>query len=289
MASTLRARMVRTGQVAHAQGDVRTAPPGRPGAPAGAPICAPTDTVREAARRMAEKDVSCILVELDGALGRAHRLRPAPQAGGRGPAPTTRRCRQLMVDRAMTVPPDRLAIDAMIDMLDLGIHHLPVVDSRGTPLGIVTATDLMYLEGRTPFAVRRAISKAETADQVVEAAELPAADDRGADPCRRLVGGRLPGAGAGRRHRHHPAAGARLPASRGAALLVGVDGAGQRRPPRADAGLRPGQRASPTTIPAGSEVDAFFARSRARSTTTSSGAASAPTTPTCWRGTASGG
>lgn len=70
----------------------------------------------------------------------------------------------------MTVPPDRLAIDAMIDMLDLGIHHLPVVDSRGTPLGIVTATDLMYLEGRTPFAVRRGISKAETPDQVVEAA-----------------------------------------------------------------------------------------------------------------------
>jgi CBS domain-containing protein len=168
VAATLRARMIRTGQVAHAQGDVRTAHLGdlvhRP-----APICAPTDTVREAARRMAEKDVSCILVDLDGAWGvlTDSDLRRKLVAEG---LPYDTPVSQLMVDRAMTVPPDRLAIDAMIDMLDLGIHHLPVVDSRGTPLGIVTATDLMYLEGRTPFAVRRAISKAETADQVVEAA-----------------------------------------------------------------------------------------------------------------------
>ena len=168
VASTLRARMIRTGQVAHAQGDVRTAHLGdlvhRP-----APICAPTDTVREAARRMAEKDVSCILVDLDGAWGvltDSDLRRKLVAAGLSYDTPVS----ELMVDRAMTVPPDRLAIDAMIDMLDLGIHHLPVVDSRGTPLGIVTATDLMYLEGRTPFAVRRAISKAETADQVVEAA-----------------------------------------------------------------------------------------------------------------------
>ena len=49
VASTLRARLVRAGQVVHAQGDVRTAHLGdlvhRP-----APICAPTDSVREAAR-----------------------------------------------------------------------------------------------------------------------------------------------------------------------------------------------------------------------------------------------
>ena len=51
----------------------------------------------------------------------------------------------------------------MIDMLDAGIHHLPVVDSRGVPIGIVTATDLMYLESRTPFALRRSISKATDA------------------------------------------------------------------------------------------------------------------------------
>jgi CBS domain-containing protein len=168
VAATLRSRLVRAGQVVHAQGDVRTAHLGdlvhRP-----APICAPTDSVREAARRMADKDVSCILVELDGGWGvltDSDLRRKLVAAGLSYDTPVA----ELMVDRAMTVPPERLAIDAMIDMLDLGIHHLPVVDSRGTPLGIVTATDLMYLEGRTPFAVRRAISKAETPDQVVDAA-----------------------------------------------------------------------------------------------------------------------
>jgi len=167
VAATLRARMVRTGHVVHAQGDVRTAHLGdlvhRP-----APICGPSDTVREAARRMAEKDVSCILVDTNGSWGvlTDSDLRRKLVAEG---LPYDTPVSELMVERAMTVPPDRLAIDAMIDMLDLGIHHLPVVDSRGTPLGIVTATDLMYLEGRTPFAVRRGISKSETADQVVEA------------------------------------------------------------------------------------------------------------------------
>jgi len=45
-----------------------------------------------------------------------------------------------------------------------------VLDARGTPLGVVTATDLMYLEGRTPFALRRSIMHAASVDAVVEAA-----------------------------------------------------------------------------------------------------------------------
>jgi CBS domain-containing protein len=169
VAATLRARMVRTGQVVHAQGDVRTAHLGdlvhRPAA-----ICRPDDTVRVAAQRMAEKDVSCILVEMEdgwGVLTDSDLRRKLVAEGLPYETPVS----ALMVGHAMTVLPDRLAIDAMIDMLDLGIHHLPVVDNRGTPLGIVTATDLMYLESRTPFAVRRAISKSETPEQVIAAAQ----------------------------------------------------------------------------------------------------------------------
>ena len=135
---------------------------------------------------------------------------------------------------------------------------------------------------RGPHPVRRAARDQQGGDRRPGGGgrELPAPDDRRADPCRRLVGGRLPGAGAGRRHRHHAAAGAGLPAPRGAALLVGMDGAGQRRPPRADAGLRPGQRASPTTTPAERRSTPTSRRSQPRSTTTWNGAASAPTTPT---------
>ena len=75
-----------------------------------------------------------------------------------------------MVAPAKTFSPESLAVDAMIDMLDAGIHHLPIVDSAGTPLGVVTATDLMYLESRTPFALRRSIAHAASVDELVDAA-----------------------------------------------------------------------------------------------------------------------
>ena len=75
-----------------------------------------------------------------------------------------------MVAPAHTFPPERLAVDAMIDMLDAGIHHLPIVEAGGVAVGVVTATDLMYLESRTPFALRRSVAHAATVDEVVEAA-----------------------------------------------------------------------------------------------------------------------
>ncbi len=168
VAATLRERMVRTGYVAHAQADQRTAHLGslvhRP-----AVVVEPDSTVREAARQMSEKDVSCVLVRLDGSFGVVtdSDLRSRLVAAGLSYDTPVR---ELMVAPAKTFPPDRLAVDAMIDMLDAGIHHLPIVDARGVPLGIVTATDLMYLESRTPFAMRRSIAHADSVEEVVAAA-----------------------------------------------------------------------------------------------------------------------
>jgi CBS domain-containing protein len=168
VASTLRQRMVRIGEVVNARGDVRTAHLGdlvhRPAA-----VCPADATVRDAARIMAEKDVSLILVDTGrgyGVLTDSDLRRKVVAEGLPYGTPVS----ELMVADALTVPPDRLAVDAMIDMLDLGIHHLPVVGADGVPVGVITATDLMYLEGRTPFAVRRAISKAGSVEEVVAAA-----------------------------------------------------------------------------------------------------------------------
>jgi CBS domain-containing protein len=168
VASSLRERLVRTGNVAHAQADQRTTHLGalvhRP-----AIECTPETAAGEAARLMAEADVSCLLVRLGDGFGIVtdSDLRRKLVARGRSyDTPVS----ELMVAPALTFPPDRLAVDAMIDMLDAGIHHLPVVEANGTPVGVVTATDLMYLESRTPFALRRSIAHAESVDQVVEAA-----------------------------------------------------------------------------------------------------------------------
>jgi CBS domain-containing protein len=168
VASSLRERLVRTGYVAHAQADQRTAHLGslvhRPVA-----VCRPDTPAAEAARLMAAADVSCVLVQLDEGFGIVtdsdlRRKLVAEDLPGTTPVG------QLMVAPAKTFAPERLAVDAMIDMLDAGIHHLPIVDSAGTPLGVVTATDLMYLESRTPFALRRSIAHAASVDELVEAA-----------------------------------------------------------------------------------------------------------------------
>jgi CBS domain-containing protein len=169
VASSLRERLVRTGQVVHAQADQRTAHLGalvhRP-----AVECTVTAEAGEAARLMAEADVSCVLVRLDdGGFGIVtdSDLRAKLLARGRPPSTPVA---DLMTAPALTFPPERMAVDAMLDMLDLGIHHAPVVAADGTPVGVVTATDLMYLESRTPFALRRSITHAASVDEVVEAA-----------------------------------------------------------------------------------------------------------------------
>ncbi len=168
VASSLRERLVRTGQVAHAQAEVRTTHLGalvhRP-----AVECTPDTSAGDAARLMAEADVSCLLVRLDDGFGIVtdSDLRRKLVAKGRGYDTPVR---ELMVAPALVFSPERLAVDAMIDMLDAGIHHLPVVETGGRPIGIVTATDLMYLESRTPFALRRSIAHAGSVDEVVEAA-----------------------------------------------------------------------------------------------------------------------
>jgi CBS domain-containing protein len=169
VASSLRERLVRTGHVAHAQAEQRTAHLGalvhRP-----AVECAADAEAGDAARLMAEADVSCVLVRLgDGRFGIVtdSDLRAKLLARGRPPSTPVA---DLMTAPALTFPPERMAVDAMLDMLDLGIHHAPVVAADGTPVGIVTATDLMYLESRTPFALRRSITHAASVDEVVEAA-----------------------------------------------------------------------------------------------------------------------
>ena len=168
VASSLRERLVRTGHVAHAQADQRTAHLGalvhRP-----AVECPPETTAGNAARLMAEADVSCLLVRLPDGFGIVTDSDLRRKLIARDRSYDTP-VRELMVAPALTFRPERLAVDAMIDMLDAGIHHLPIVEASGATVGVVTATDLMYLESRTPFALRRSIAHAATVDEVVEAA-----------------------------------------------------------------------------------------------------------------------
>jgi CBS domain-containing protein len=76
----------------------------------------------------------------------------------------------IMTTSIVTIGADRLAFDAMIEMLETGVHHLPVIESSGTVAGIISSDDLVNLGSRSPFTVRRALSQAPDEDALVQAA-----------------------------------------------------------------------------------------------------------------------
>ena len=82
----------------------------------------------------------------------------------------------VMTSGAFTVAPDRLAGDVLLDLLDRGVRHAPVVDGAGTVLGVLDDLDLLATEARLPFRLRRAAADAPSPEAVADAArQLPGA------------------------------------------------------------------------------------------------------------------
>ena len=82
---------------------------------------------------------------------------------------------QVMTAPATTIADDVTGADALLDMLDRGVRHLPVVNGSGRVVGVISDTDLMAVETRTPFLLRRAISAATTVEELA-AAVAPLSD-----------------------------------------------------------------------------------------------------------------
>jgi CBS domain-containing protein len=185
VALTLRERLTRTGHTVHALPEVRTlkiaslisSPP---------VFCEPETTIREAAQAMSERHVSAVLVRAGDELGIVtdSDLREKVVSGEiSADSPV----RAIMSAPVLTTPSYRLAVEASIQMMNAGVHHLPVLDEQQRILGVVSAADLMNLETLSPFGIRRALSRAETEDALFEiASQLPrtfvALLDAGLDP-----------------------------------------------------------------------------------------------------------
>ena len=133
-------------------------------------IVAPTETVRETARRMAAEGASAALVRIeDGRLGIVtdRDLRDRVVAGSIGAdAPVA----EVMSAPAFTVSPQRFGAEVMIEMLDRDIRHVPVVWPHGEVLGVLSDRELLVAETRTPFSLRKAIGEAEDSAQLRRAA-----------------------------------------------------------------------------------------------------------------------
>ena len=172
LAASLRQRMVQTGHVVHALpelGTIRVSELiGRP------PVfCEGSVTIRRAAQLMTDNHTSAILVR-DGnnlSILTDSVLRERVVAGEMSAGSPV----SLIVRRAIQVGPERIAVDAVVEMLDAGTDHIVVVDSAKHVLGVLSASDLAGLETRSPFALRHAILSARDEDELVVAAKrLPA-------------------------------------------------------------------------------------------------------------------
>jgi CBS domain-containing protein len=172
VALTLRERLTRTGHTVHALPEVRTL---KIGALISSPpvFCPPEASIRDAAQAMRDFNVSAILVRTRDGLGIVTDadLREKVVAGEiSADAPVS----EIMSAPVLTTPGYRLAVEASIQMMNAGVHHLPVLDELQNVLGVVSAADLMNLETLSPFGIRRALARAADEGAVVEvAAQLP--------------------------------------------------------------------------------------------------------------------
>jgi len=168
VASSLRERLLDAARTMRSLPDVATRPVTSLLRSA-ALFCEPEVTVREAAELMAAQKRSAVLVPTRDGLGIVTDLDLRDKILARGLSPETP-VSAVMTQPVRTVSSEALAPEAVVEMMAVGVNHLPVVDGDGRVVGILSASSLMALDARSPFALRRTIHDAHTLDEVIEAA-----------------------------------------------------------------------------------------------------------------------
>jgi len=136
----------------------------------GAPvIVGPETSIRDAARAMNASSVTAVVIRLPSSLGIVtdRDLRSRVIAEGvavEDPIST------VMTAPAYTVAPDRLGGGVLLEMLDRGIRHFPVISALGELVGVIEDQDLIAVETRNSFYVRRQIAAAANVEELAEAA-----------------------------------------------------------------------------------------------------------------------
>ncbi|MDI9931209.1 putative nucleotidyltransferase substrate binding domain-containing protein [Rhodococcus sp. IEGM 1354] len=129
-------------------------------------------SVRDAVRHMTEQGSSYVLVPLRGSrygIFTDRDLRVRVVAAGMG---VDTPVEHVMTSPTETVTADRLAGTVLMDMLELGLRHMPVVSSRREVLGVVEDSDLHAASTRRSFVVRRAVTSATTSAELADAGRL---------------------------------------------------------------------------------------------------------------------
>ena len=126
-------------------------------------LVSPDTSVRDAVVRMTEHHVSYALIRLpDGGLGifTDRDLRTRVVAAG---LPVDVPIGGVMSAPARTVTADLTAETVLMEMLECGLRHMPVVTSRGKVVGVLEDADLLAASARQSFMMRRSIGLATNA------------------------------------------------------------------------------------------------------------------------------
>ncbi len=168
LAGNQRERLIQAARTMRSLPDVRNRPV--TSVVRSAPLfCEPDTSIREAAKIMADAGRSALVVRLRDGLG------IVTDVDFRDKVVLSDISREAPVSTIMTTPvhtigADVLAPEASIAMMATGVNHLPVLDAEGAVVGILSASNLMTLDARSPFALRRSLQTAATQEDLVEAA-----------------------------------------------------------------------------------------------------------------------
>ena len=132
-------------------------------------VVAPDTSIRDTARAMTASGATAVVIRLPSSLGIVtdRDLRSRVIAEGVG---VDDPISAVMTAPAYTVAPDRLGGGVLLEMLDRGIRHFPVISARGELLGVIEDQDLIAIETRNSFYVRRQIAAAQSTDELAAAA-----------------------------------------------------------------------------------------------------------------------
>jgi CBS domain-containing protein len=133
-------------------------------------VCLPSTPIREAAQMMTSAHATSVVVDLGpGSLGiltdRDLRTRVVAE-GLPGDAPVS----AAMSAPAYTCSPDRPGGEVLLEMLDRGFRHFPVVSATGTILGVIADLDLVAGQTRSSFFLRQRIATARSVTELIHAA-----------------------------------------------------------------------------------------------------------------------
>jgi CBS domain-containing protein len=133
-------------------------------------VCGPDTPIREAAWLMTEEAARAVVVDLEDrgyGIVTDRDLRSRVVAGGMsGDEPVS----AAMSAPAYTCTADRPAGEVLLEMFDRGLRHYPVLSAQGQVLGVVEDVDLVAARTRSPFYLRRRITRAGSASELVSVA-----------------------------------------------------------------------------------------------------------------------